>query len=112
MYDVFFMGVNATNWPLIRLMRGSTEIKIGDASGSLTRATGGIEGANDYAPKPNTAGTFLDSPSTTSATTYKMQIQKTGGTPSDSVFVNRTASVSEANRGAYASTITVMEIGA
>jgi len=109
-YDVFFMGEASVNWPLIRLMRDTTAIKIGDASGTIIRATGGNEHANDYAPKPNTAGSFLDTPATTSALTYKMQIIRTGG--SGNVFVNIPNSSSEDNRGRYASTITVMEIGA
>lgn len=115
LYDLFFIGDPAANWPLMRLMRDSTAIKIGDTSGSLIRSTAGHGSAatgNTYSPIPNSAGSYLDSPSTTSSTTYKLQIQKTGGTGSDSVYVNRTQSDNEANRGRYASTITVMEIGA
>lgn len=111
-YDLFFTPDPSANWPLMRLMRDSTAIKIGDASGSLIRSTAGHAVGNNYSPIPNSAGSFLDTPSTTSSTTYKLQIQKTGGTTSDSVYVNRTMADNDPNRGRYASTITVMEIGA
>ena len=48
--------------------------------------------------------TYLDSPATTSSTTYKIQIASEGG--------GRTAYVSEANSYNALSTITVMEIAA
>ena len=57
----------------------------------------------------NYALQFLDSPSTTSATTYKIQTRVTAGTG----YVNRT--VTDTDSGVYPrgiSTITVMEIGA
>jgi hypothetical protein len=112
-YDLFFMGDATTNWPLMKLLRGSTDIKIGDASGTKYRATGGIgPWTNNYSPAPNTAGSYLDSPATTSSTTYKIQIIKTGGTSADYAYVNRTQADTDDNRGRYASTITVMEIGA
>jgi len=54
-------------------------------------------------------GTFLDSPSTTSATTYKVQSYST----SQTFYLNRTSSYSDNNHRLHGiSTITVMEIGA
>ena len=54
------------------------------------------------------SGLFLDSPSTTSATTYKIQGYGTGGY---SLFINRTGDDDDdANTGRFASTITAMEI--
>jgi hypothetical protein len=110
MYDCWFVGDSNYNWPLIRLMRGSTPIKVGAASGGLAEVTGGAYTVQNYTPYANTAGTYLDSPATTSATNYNIQIQKTGGTSGDNVYVNRTQADSEYNRGRYASTMTVMEV--
>ena len=50
---------------------------------------------------------FLDSPSSTSETTYKLQIRTEGGT----TYVNRSRSDADATySGRTASSITVMEI--
>ena len=97
-----------------RLMRDSTPIKIGDASGNKTRVTGQMHhaGSNDQYDIEQVSGTFLDSPATTSAVTYKMQV----GTPHSSsyaVFVNYHQEESDlAWVGRGASSITVMEISA
>ena len=96
-----------------RLMRDSTPIKVGDASGNKIQATGQIHhsGQNDQYDLEQVSGTHLDSPSTTSAVTYSMQV----GTPYSSsydVYVNYHAedgaNLSWQGRGA--STITVMEV--
>jgi hypothetical protein len=94
-----------------RLMRNATAIDIGDAAGSRTRAsTGGYQGGTSitFQVIPQNI-VFLDSPATTSSTTYSVQIasENTGGT----VFVNRTSNDGDnASRGRFAATITVMEI--
>ena len=65
-----------------RLMRGSTQIYMGDASGNITRATGSIRLEGAAKAEMQTEGAiFLDSPSTTSATTYKLQwsVEGSGG---------------------------------
>jgi hypothetical protein len=70
--------VNATANHVTRLMRGATAIALGDAAGSRTRGTTG-----QVVFSPNTVHnnmTFLDSPATTSATTYKLQCQISSGT--------------------------------
>ena len=95
-----------------RLMRDSTPIKIGDANGNKTRVTGQMHhaGSNDQYDIEQVSGTFLDSPATTSAVTYKMQV----GTPYSSsytLFVNYHQEESDlAWVGRSASTITVMEV--
>ena len=95
-----------------RLMRDSTPIKIGDASGSKTRVTGQMHhaGSNDQFDIEQVSGTFLDSPATTSSITYKMRV----GTPhsgSYTLFVNYHQEESDlAWVGRSASTITVMEV--
>ena len=98
----------------MRLMRDSTPIKIGDASGSRTRATGhwhqGGGNSGDTYDIGQHSGTFLDEPATISAVTYKIQV----GTPYSSsynVHVNRSGNDSNDSWEARtASTITLMEV--
>jgi hypothetical protein len=86
----------------INLVRNSTAIAQPD-SGSLA---GSLQ---FYTPSPfepvNGSISFLDSPATTSSTTYKAQIKTTGNT----VYVNRRGSGTDVNA---VSTITVMEVSA
>jgi hypothetical protein len=98
----------------VRLMRGATAIGIGDAAGSRPRVTGSfypgdVTATNNIA---TVAGMFLDSPATTSATTYKIQFCNANG--SSTVCVNRTDG--DRNTAGYdpraISSITVMEVGA
>jgi len=95
----------------IRLVRGSTAIAIGDASGSRVQVTqGGVmrEGNNDKVSI--FSGSFLDSPNTTSATTYKLQLYLTTG-----VTAKVNAPKNDANAaytGRSISTITLMEVAA
>ena len=90
-----------------RLMRDSTAINIGTTAGSRTADTMyHYIGTSQYM-----AGTFstnfLDSPSTTSATTYKMQ----GFVNSGTFYINRDVGDSNAaTTGRTASNITVMEV--
>ena len=98
----------------IRLLRGSTSIGQGDASGnrlgdSAIWRPNGAQYDFDVGPISHS---FLDSPNTTSATTYKLQATL-GSTYSGTFYLNR--SWSDANfdySGRTASTITVMEIAA
>lgn len=100
-----------TNGSGYRIVRNSTALCIGDAAGSRTQVTGGWE---DNANGPqytmfSAAMNYVDSPASTSATTYKVQIVQTEvlGT----TYVNSTGF--DGNTAAYprgASTITVMEI--
>jgi hypothetical protein len=106
------IGHSATgNSMLTRLLRDSTAICIGDAASNRQRALTGQTSA--YSNTNNTtrgkAGSFLDSPSSTSATTYKLQIFSDGGT----VYCNRDGAYDDETYCATGtSTITVMEIGA
>ena len=100
-------GQSATTGSQIRLVRGSTAICIADSSGSTTPAS-----TNSYQLDVNQSNpfsiSFLDSPATTSSTTYKIQFIITSGT----FYFNRTQYDSNASNGRYASTITLMEIAA
>jgi hypothetical protein len=92
----------------LQLLRGSTAIAQGDAASSRTRTTAQGAPVAGYA-MTNYALSFVDSPATTSATTYKIQTRITGSTG----CINRTFTDTDSSiypRGI--STITVMEIGA
>ena len=102
-------------YAVFQLVRGSTAIALGDASSSRTRGSFAHVrvDANGTANEVETKTiTFLDSPSTTSATTYKMQgLVQTASSPS--FTVNRSGGDSDAAHGfRVASTITLIEIGA
>jgi hypothetical protein len=94
------------------LVRASTDILLGDADGSRIRTSfscwgGGGSSANEGNAAVGT--NFLDTPNTTSATTYKITMRTTTGT----VGVNRTAQdTNSASIPRGTSTITVMEIAA
>lgn len=103
---------NATsnNFAYVKLVRGSTDIALGDASGSATRcwidAAFGTQSFGEPVQKPLT-GSFLDSPATTSATTYKLQVIRTlNGTS----FFGRSSNTDDANRSSIPSVLTVMEV--
>ena len=98
------VGVNQA---AARLVRDSTAIDIGDAAGSRTQALNQVRGQATDTPIV-LAATFLDSPATTSATTYKVQGKVfTSGT----FYVNRSSGDTNAQESPRtASTITVMEI--
>jgi hypothetical protein len=98
-------GVSAMQ---IKLVRDSTDIALGDTAGSRVRTTIGNTPASDASANPSTSILFLDSPNTTSSTTYKVQVKNNG---SGSVWVNRSSA--DVDNGSYAravSTITVMEV--
>ena len=57
----------------LQLIRGSTAIAQGDAAGSRNRVTVGISGDDNTINSNVVPILYLDSPSTTSATTYKIQ---------------------------------------
>ena len=92
-----------------RLVRDSTPIFVGASSGSRTPASFELY-ENENAGVSDASINFLDSPSTTSAVTYKIQGRDGNGSAS-SVFVNRSQDdLDAANYPRFASTITVMEI--
>jgi hypothetical protein len=92
-----------------RLMRDSTAICIGDLSqASQTRGSFGIPYNTNGVVFQLYGQNFLDLPSTTSSTTYKIQVMSgSGGTQT----INRsTNDTNNSSHGSSASTITVMEI--
>jgi hypothetical protein len=98
---------SGTNRVAIVLERNSTDIFKGDTAGSRTYATSSAFSANDDDIEDINI-VFLDSPSTTSSTTYKIQCAVIG---SGTMFVNQ--SFTDTNNSSYlrtASSITAMEI--
>jgi hypothetical protein len=92
-----------------RLMRDSTPIAIADAAGNRTRATGVIYTQADSFNSLVMSTTFLDSPSTASAITYKWQCNATDN--AGTTYVNRGSTDGDtSNNARTVSTITVMEI--
>jgi hypothetical protein len=107
----FSFGSNGIG--MTRLVRGSTSICIGDANGSRSRATTAFDfpGSDGSDAVITTAINFLDSPATTSSTTYKLQWHGGGGTAL--FFVNRQPSWNDSDIVAtWTSTLTAMEIAA
>lgn len=93
----------------MQLVRGSTGIYIGDAAGSRFRATYGTA-ANVGDLIMQNCSVFLDSPATTSATTYKVQLRTN---TASTIYLNRTGNDPDSGNGIRtASSITVMEISA
>jgi len=103
------MSGDITNY--LQLVRDSTAIDIGAASGGspLASISTAMFGGT-WQSLLTTPGvlTFLDSPATTSATTYKIQQKVNTGTG----YVNRTGRDNGSTDARTASTITVMEISA
>ena len=108
-------GNSGGRYSAIRFMRDSTAIAIGDTDGSRARITASIDSNDQQASTDiyvlrHIGASHLDSPSTTSATTYKIQAGNTN-TNVVTTYVNRQADDTNANyshRGV--STLTIMEI--
>ena len=87
----------------VKVIRDSTDIYIGDASGALVRSSVSLGNVSSGAMSVVSIN-FLDSPATTSATNYKIQIQSVSG---GAVYVNRGQDDAEYRA---ASSITVLEV--
>jgi hypothetical protein len=102
-------GNSGGNMAGLRITRSGTAIAIGDAASNRTRSTLGNVQYNGVNNDRSSFGsmTFLDSPATTSATTYQVQ----GITDANTLTVNRSGADADAT-AVYRtiSTITVMEI--
>lgn len=110
MFSVTGNGNTGNAGLMIRLVRDSTAVAVGSAAGSRTQATiGNIEEAGPNAPAHTMD--LLDSPATTSATTYKIQVRS--NVNGQTVTVNRSLTDTDAATFARTvSTITVMEVSA
>ena len=83
-----FIGSGADNVTMLKLQRGSSDILLGDASGARIRVTQaqGARYNDDPWQSDIQSGQYIDSPSTTSATTYKFIWCSNGSTYS---YINR-----------------------
>ena len=99
----------ASNNSFFRLVRDSTAIALGDAAGSRDRGLLKLNrSSSDYGWQV-ASFTFLDSPSSTSALNYKLQIGGTGD--SAQMYINRDHNDADSNESLRGfSSITVMEI--
>ena len=106
-YSVIASGLAGTNMGGINLLRGATAISQADAAGVRIVASSIVpEVGNEQSSL--VSNSFLDSPATTSATTYKLQI-RTGG--AGTITVNRTNNA--VNSALYfngTSSLTIMEV--
>ncbi len=102
------MGSNTAAGGHFKLRRGSTDIDVGDAAGSRTQATAEGYPASNTTTRQITFA-YLDSPATTSSTTYSVQLRCTAA---NNVHINKTDTDSDTVAFARcASTIIAMEVG-
>lgn len=102
----------ATAYGFFKLAGGNTANYVGTAAGNRVSAVfGGYSTADQSAVVQGLTIVYLDSPATTSATTYSVQTR--GGLSVPSVAVNRShPDNNDANAVRGASSITVMEVSA
>ena len=102
--NVASSNTTSTGSAFTQLVRGTTAISIG-ASGETGEPCTGYTSQAGY-DMGQVAVQYLDSPSTTSATTYKLQLRSNG---SQTAAINRTGEY-QSQQGNVASGITLMEI--
>ena len=105
-------GSSASPYPKFILLRGSTSINIGDTDTGATRVSVGNNtdpiGDEGNIQQEQLSHHFLDSPSSTSSVTYKWQTKSFNS--GRTIYVGRTADVSDGNRATAPSYITLVEI--
>ena len=92
------------------LFRDATAIGVGTSTGNRQAITSALGAANTGQTLVSTTAVFLDSPATTSATTYSANVSHGSGT-TRTLYVNRT--VDDTNNDEFPrsiSTITVIEV--
>ena len=109
----YTLSMAATGFPMFKVLRDSTDVFVGDAASNRVRCFfGGYTGGLHTSMVLPVSGNFLDSPSTTSSTTYKVQtgtIYSTGY----AIYINRSQVDNDVNYfPRTASSITVMEVAA
>ena len=102
-------GANTSNFMYMQIVRDSTAIFVGDAAGSRPRRSGMYYDYDNTGMNATRTITHMDEPATTSATTYKIQIEcATAG----NAYVNRSHRDTDGSGydARLASSITVMEV--
>lgn len=103
------MSISANGYAsAVNLLRGSTSIAIGDARGSSTRCSAGA-GVSGTGAAVGFSLSVLDAPSTTSATTYKLQLSVESGASSN---IGGSYISSQSYHYSTPTTITLQEIAA
>jgi hypothetical protein len=105
LWKVFFSNASGDGFSG-KLVRASTDIGTGTGTGTQGTMTFATANANSYWSFDN-SGNYLDSPSTTSATTYKIQVKPQAGTLT--MYINRSARANSTDPTGI-STITLMEV--
>jgi len=108
-----WIGVNDNGQygTFVQVLRGSTQINMGNAEGSRPRVMGAAYSDDHDYDIWNVTCNYLDSPNTTSATTYKAQFRS--GWANHEAYINRSGHDGNNAGGARTmSTITVMEVSA
>jgi hypothetical protein len=107
---VFTTAIDVVGTTQIRIDGGNATDYVGDAAGSRIRSAAGLHNADNIGNSGfSTPIVYLDSPNTTSATTYSVQVRQNGGT----FYVNRSRTdTNNALFGRYASSITAIEVAA
>jgi hypothetical protein len=107
-------GATGSRYSAVKLYRDSTQIGLNtsilSSQSQVWFSSNSVEGNNSGYGQSNSSGSFMDSPSTTSAITYKIQAGNTHAA-SSYTYINRTPKNNDASlihRGI--SNITVMEI--
>jgi hypothetical protein len=96
----------------LKLLRNSTDIAIGDSSGDRTRATVALfDTGADINGAASSTLVFLDSPNSTSAITYKVQIKGGSYNTGFVLYINIGGQSQDYNISGI-STLTLMEIAA
>ena len=104
--DAKFGGASGNLW-YVQFVRTSTVIGNGDASDSRIRCNFVTDGTGQTINMFTVGLCYLDSPSTTSSTTYKAQFRSRAGA---AVYLNRTGQDRDSEDGRTGSSITLMEI--
>ena len=108
-------GNNDSRFLGFKLLRDSTSVDEGNKGGSngvdALISLGGGDSTNREVTNDNLSFNYVDSPSTTSAITYKLQVNPNPGASSGRTFyLNRPSNIADNTRFWTVSTITVMEI--
>ena len=106
-------GETSDTFPAYRLLRDSTALNVASAISPGTGCTfAGVRtqaNSRDQYLISQLGYQYLDSPNTTSAITYKVQVRPMG-TTSKTVYINRSETIGDSNQLTATSTVTVMEI--
>jgi hypothetical protein len=101
------LGGGTTNATAVGLRRGSTDIALGEAGNNRVRAAAGFTGQGTNSVD-NVTLQYMDAPASTSAITYKVTFESSGG---NTTYFNRTPNDSDSQETIRPiSTITLMEV--